>query len=117
LGESLAGISGKSGQLPARAINAFNRRACAAGSLTVNPSVVLTNITVFEESLNAFGKRTAWEFPDLNTLAVAVVMRIYGRYGIDFVKQWVKASGFANSASLSLLLTNPTLWILTANAW
>jgi hypothetical protein len=25
----------------------------------------------FLESLNAFGKRIAWEFPDLNTLAVA----------------------------------------------
>jgi hypothetical protein len=50
----------------------------------VNPSGVLTSKTVFDESLNAFGKRTAWEFPDLNTLAEAVVMRIYGRYGTCF---------------------------------
>jgi hypothetical protein len=83
----LAGISGKPGQLPARATNAFSLRACAAGSLTVNPSVVLTSVTVLDESLNAFGKRTAWEFPDLNTLAVAVVMRIYGRYGAKIVKE------------------------------
>ena len=53
----------------------------------MNPSVVLTSVTVLDESLNAFGKRTAWEFPDLNTLAVAVVMRIYGRYGHEFVKE------------------------------
>jgi len=44
-------------------------------------------VTVLDESLNAFGKRTAWEFPDLNTLAVPVVMRIYGRYGNEFVKE------------------------------
>lgn len=53
----------------------------------MNPSVVLTSVTVLDESLNAFGKRTAWEFPDLNTLAVAVVMRIYGRYGNEPVKE------------------------------
>jgi len=53
----------------------------------VNPSDVLTSVTVLDESLKAFGKRTAWEFPDLNTLAVAVVMRIYGRYGHEFVKE------------------------------
>jgi hypothetical protein len=44
-------------------------------------------------SLNAFGKRTAWEFPDLNTFAVAVVMGIYGIYGARFVKEWKLLDG------------------------
>jgi hypothetical protein len=84
----LEGTAGKSGQLPAKAANALIRRASADGSLTENPSGVLTSFTVFEESLKAFGRRTAWEFPDLKTLAVAVVMRIYRIYEAIFVKPY-----------------------------
>ena len=61
----------------------------------MNPSVVLTSVTVLDESLNALGKRTAWEFPDLNTLAVAVVMRIYGRYGDELVKELKLLEGYS----------------------
>ena len=80
-----AGTSGNFGQLPARAANAFARRALADSSFTANPSAVLTSFTVLELRRNAFGSFKAWELPDLKTFAVAVVMRISDAYGLDLV--------------------------------
>jgi len=84
----MEGIAGKYGQLPPRAANALIRRASADGSLTENPPGVLTSLTVFDESLKAFGRRTAWELPDLKTFAMAVVIRIYRIYESRFVKPY-----------------------------
>jgi hypothetical protein len=81
-----AGISGNFGQLPAKAANAFARRALSDSSFTANPSEVLMSFTVLELSRNALGSLRAWELPDLKTLAVAVVIRIYGEYGLKPVK-------------------------------
>ena len=68
------GISGKSAQLPDRALKALRRLACAFSSLTINPSALLMSVTDFELIRNAFGRRSACELPDLNTLADAVVI-------------------------------------------
>jgi hypothetical protein len=86
LADVFAGTSGNFGQLPARAANAFARRALANSSFTANPSAVLMSFTVLELRRNAFGSLRAWELPDLKTLAIAVVMRIYGAYGLKPVK-------------------------------
>jgi len=90
-----AGTSGNFGQLPARAANAFARRALADSSFTANPSAVLTSFTVLELRRNAFGSLSAWELPDLKTFAVAVVIGIYRAYRFTPVKSVVQVAGMS----------------------
>jgi hypothetical protein len=68
--EVLAAIFGKSGQLPARALKAFSRRAQGFASDTMNPAAVFESFTILDLTQKAFGKRSAWKRPELQTLAM-----------------------------------------------
>jgi hypothetical protein len=54
-----AAIFGKSGQLPARALRAFSRRAEGFASETTNPATVFESFTAFDLTRKSFGKPIA----------------------------------------------------------
>ena len=61
--EALPAILGKSGQLPAWAKKAFNRRAEGLNSETMNPTAIFTSFTMLDLTQKSFGKRITWKSP------------------------------------------------------
>jgi hypothetical protein len=77
--EVLLSILGKSGQLPARALKACNRRAEGFVSDTANPAAVFESFTVLDSTQKDFGKQIAWQRPMLMTFAVTALIASHPR--------------------------------------